>query len=223
MDIFEENCVFKSNAGRPSRVSADVIEKMKIVARNRDLRGRSYMHKKIYEFGADLYAQMQAENDRKGNNGIAMIKLLSPSLLKKIFLTVCPDTATATHRNAGRSIALGDIRNAISFAVFTLVIMEGIDYRNVGNLDDIGVILNTMGDKPTLVRLAVGSKPLMRERNLSAGCDDPRGKQRVVHIGTQLYPDGLNCVIFRIHDHNFVKASDSVPFKPKIQRFQVYI
>ena len=202
-------------AGRPKRISEWVLSQMVIKAFDRDMSGRSYQQARMMsEFKQDLYQTMQLHAASQGGNQLATIKPVSASVVRATFDLVCPEKSAATHRNHSRSVALTDPRNAICFAAMSKAATEGIHPDLVGNYDEMGALLNPMGGKPTIVRLTEGAKAKLRERNISAGVQNDQGKQRTVHIGTQIYPDGLDCAIAFIKDHNFEP-------KDKVQRYMV--
>lgn len=114
----------------------------------------------------------------------------------------------AITKTTGRITAFNNIRNLISFCSLLATLEEYVTRENYYSVDDVSVVLNQMGTKPTVVTTEE-AKSLMKELNLSISTNEKAVKQRVVTFNCTISGDfKMTVICIKFVDRTFTQYQE---------------
>lgn len=168
--------------GRPPAVSDEIIREATLIAERRDLMKNSCTSTSdVMEIVNEL---RHKKEEAAGRNPHAVLPEFCYTTQRKIALDVAPvNIKNGSIQNASRKRALRDPRNAISCAsVWSAVSSEVKNGKFIHSWDEVGVMLNSFGEKQDLLCTNSGRKKL-DARNMAPATTEKQEQCRMLKIG----------------------------------------
>ena len=94
------------------------------------------------------------------------------------------------------------------------VVLANVDPRLILSVDDVSILLNAMGDKPTVLTTKEATK-ILKDHQLSVSTTRDTKKQRILTFSGQMFSTGESFTIVKYPDRNF---PDYMKKQPKMYR-----
>ena len=157
-----------------------------------------------------VVAQQQSNNPYVDPDSVQ----ISDRIARRIANQAGVTSVKADVKSEARGEGTNNLRNPLSLCGVLEAVLEKVDPRLILSVDDVSILLNAMGEKPTVLTTKEATR-ILKEHQLSVSTTRNTKKQRILTFSGQMFSTGESFTIVKYPDRNF---PDYMKKQPKMYR-----